>query len=390
MKSYSLLILILLAIVYLIGIFRAHFDATVIAIFISLWTLNIPNYDRLVILVAQVIFGVLIAFRILRLFRWKNCILGKGTSIFVLILAMNAWYTDSTFKGVIRFGLLVIFAWFLKSIEIEKLFQAGKYVAISQTLICSSIFSSANPREPMSYNFEDGSQNFSNLVGHPNYLAYVAAFNLFLSSIVYSNSKILRNSFFLINFSAIVYSGCKTAMIAVLVSLLPNLISGKNRVTTFVSRKDAFLYLFFGAVLVVWLGESIVQRFTQFFESGGIRGENSLGWRILQWNEALQVANEKALTGVGWQNAGSFLLGGLKTHNSFLQAYLELGIVGFFVYLAIFIVLVSANTIEPNFRPFATILLFSSLVDAGIFFPAIAANIYFATSWVIKIEEKRK
>ena len=65
-------------------------------------------------------------------------------------------------------------------------------------------------------------------------------------------------------------------------------------------------------------------------EESTARGEpsNSLTWRAEYWAEALDLAHESPITGIGLKQVAAQSEEGKQPHNDFLRAYVEMGVVG--------------------------------------------------------------
>jgi O-antigen ligase len=119
-------------------------------------------------------------------------------------------------------------------------------------------------------------------------------------------------------------------------------------------------------------GFGLLERLNQVnSNSSGLFGNNSLGWRRLQWDTALNLAQENFLTGIGWQNSNQYLLSGLKAHNSFIQILLELGIFAFLLFVMINLLLLKSFLKSTHYVGFSSILTLSAFLDGGLLYPAI-------------------
>ncbi len=81
---------------------------------------------------------------------------------------------------------------------------------------------------------------------------------------------------------------------------------------------------------------------------------NSLIWRLEIWQDAFNLAREKFIFGYGLNTASSKLeylrgiaLGSTEIHNDYLKVFFELGIIGLFLYLLIFILLLR-SLVQPQ------------------------------------------
>ncbi|MEQ4500764.1 O-antigen ligase family protein [Nocardioides kribbensis] len=83
-------------------------------------------------------------------------------------------------------------------------------------------------------------------------------------------------------------------------------------------------------VVVLLLVPGIAQRFGDLGDEESLRGEpgNSLTWRFEYWSEALDLASESPVTGIGLKQVAGESLEGKQPHNDFLRAYVEMGLLG--------------------------------------------------------------
>lgn len=71
-------------------------------------------------------------------------------------------------------------------------------------------------------------------------------------------------------------------------------------------------------------------RFSDLREAETSRGEpgNSLTWRAAYWGEALELASESPITGIGLKSVAEESTESKQPHNDYLRAYVELGVLG--------------------------------------------------------------
>lgn len=86
-----------------------------------------------------------------------------------------------------------------------------------------------------------------------------------------------------------------------------------------------------GLVLV----PSTAARFSDLFTDTRTAGaaDNSLAWRLDYWTDALALAEDNPLTGIGLKGVASGLEEGVQPHNDYLRALVELGAVGLLAYV---------------------------------------------------------
>ena len=87
-------------------------------------------------------------------------------------------------------------------------------------------------------------------------------------------------------------------------------------------------------VIVVLTVPGMSSRFSDLGEESTSRGEpaNSLSWRAEYWGEALGLARESPITGIGLKQVAAQSEEGKQPHNDFLRAYVEMGVVGLGAY----------------------------------------------------------
>ncbi len=300
-----------------------------------------------------------------------------------LIVAITSIANSTGYTGILRFFLLAVFVSFLSCVDKSQLQSAIGKVIVLQTIACLSIFSSRQPRMQIAYDFQAGTETYPNLVGHPNYLAYVAAINCVLFLFIFVNKRYLRTVGYFLNLSAILYSQCRSAALAAALGTVIFLLQRKDRDPTSKEQNRSFGNLFFVTLLplvLIFLGGSMVQRFLQIADSGGLTGNNSLGWRVLQWKTVISQVHNFFWIGAGWQNSRHLLLSGLQAHDSFLQVFMELGIFGLIVYCLIILKIFNDFVRSRVGLTLIPVFLISSIVDAGILYPAIAFYVLLASS----------
>jgi O-antigen ligase len=298
---------------------------------------------------------------------------------------VNSFINEVSITGFARITLIAILALYFNRLNYDVTNRALRYVITAQTLMCMSVFANRIPRKNIGIDPISGLQTYPNLVGHPNYLAYMAAFNAILFLILYSRKQIWKTSGFILNLLCIIYAQSRSALIATLLSFAYIFLASIRKSYTKLNEiqpKSNFIVLVSIMVVGVYSSSLASERFIQFIQSGGFSGANSFGWRLLQWNTAIEVLKENLIFGVGWQNSQNFLLGGLKAHNSFIQVALELGLIGLALYLLIFYRFTVSLLRASNGLPFFLILMIASVVDAGLFYPSIAINLLLVTKFL--------
>ncbi|WP_210440870.1 O-antigen ligase family protein [Nocardioides xinjiangensis] len=73
---------------------------------------------------------------------------------------------------------------------------------------------------------------------------------------------------------------------------------------------------------------------------GSAHAGNSLAWRLSYWSEIAHLADRNPATGVGYGMTSHLTQEGKQPHNDYLRAYVETGVLGLLVYLAVIVLLI--------------------------------------------------
>ncbi|MGI9607585.1 MAG: O-antigen ligase family protein, partial [Acidimicrobiales bacterium] len=76
---------------------------------------------------------------------------------------------------------------------------------------------------------------------------------------------------------------------------------------------------------------------------GGAKTDDSLGWRIGYWGRVAPFFNQNPLSGIGLESTKTLTIEAKDPHNSFLQAFIEGGILGGFGFIALLAVITVAS-----------------------------------------------
>ena len=341
-------------------------------------------YGIQIFLCALMLIIVLADSRRIRLDLMSNLILSLIVSALITSLA-----NGNTINGVIRFMMLLIFYTYVQTFDkIQKNSFLYCMVIGFQLALTSQLYSLWTNTDGTK-EAATGNVRYGGLMGHPNYAAYLSTFCLLI--VFYHREKFgkLAYALLMMDFYIVLNIGARTAFICGVAGLILVLISEKRQATTNTLnfRKRSPVLIVSGLILITAIaGSKVGARISEISNSGGLNGQNSMGWRILQWEVGVNAISSTSFFGNGWQTAGSQLLQGLSAHNMFLQARLELGIPGLLIVTTVLIVIL--------FRCFSTktaflipLLLISSIMDAGILFPSIALA---ALSWFSLISDKQR
>jgi O-antigen ligase len=375
--SLYLLSIILITLYILL---KREFDVALIFSTGMFWVVNGAQFYSSTIVIGQVILGTLIFLRIIG--RKQTEIESAGVALellyFALALTVIISYVFSSqgITGAIRFLLIAILVIYLKKLDRQIIIKSTKYLSIVTLIGVLSIFVSNTPRQSYGVGL-NGNQSYPNLLGHPNYLAYIASILvLIFMSPIFAN-RTLQLVLPIAAFSTIVHSEARTPFIACLIGVILTLISPKNRRFRKIRaqglpRLGQLLFLSTLPLLTFISGVGLLGRLTELnSDSGGLLGNNSFGWRWLQWDTALSLSRENFLTGIGWQNSSQYLLSGLKAHNSFVQILLELGVFAFLLFVTINLLILKNFSKSTHYVGLISLIGLSSLLDGGLLYPAI-------------------
>lgn len=126
-----------------------------------------------------------------------------------------------------------------------------------------------------------------------------------------------------------------------------------------------------GGGLVLGLG--VGRRFGYLFSSGGLEGENSFGWRLMQWQDVWAVRPDVPVLGLGWTHSREFVPTGAPPHNGYLQVLVELGAVGavglLLVLFASFVL--GVRTWRSGGLAVPLLMVTATVADPGWLYPAL-------------------
>lgn len=113
-------------------------------------------------------------------------------------------------------------------------------------------------------------------------------------------------------------------------------------------KQSKRLLLTVGAVLVLAVGIAptlsdrlgAVADASTYAVQGSAHAGNSLAWRLTYWSEIAHLADRNPATGVGYGMTAFLTQEGKQPHNDYLRAYVETGVIGLLVYLAVIVLLI--------------------------------------------------
>jgi putative inorganic carbon (HCO3(-)) transporter len=139
----------------------------------------------------------------------------------------------------------------------------------------------------------------------------------------------------------IIMSGCgvflvltytRSAIIATVLGLVVvGLLQSKRLLVTLVAV---------GAVAVA-LAPPLTGRFTELVGSGSDPdARNTLEWRFEYWGEIIPLANSNPVTGIGLDRIDDSTEEEKQSHNDFMRAYVETGLIGLLAYLGVLVAII--------------------------------------------------
>ena len=115
-------------------------------------------------------------------------------------------------------------------------------------------------------------------------------------------------------------------------------------------RQSKRLLLAVGVVLVLAVGVGVVPTLSDrlgaaadastYALQGSAHAGNSLAWRLSYWSEIAHLADRNPATGVGYGMTSYLTQEGKQPHNDYLRAYVETGVIGLLVYVAVIVLLI--------------------------------------------------
>jgi len=378
----------LISIATLILASRKSFDSSLLILSFLAWApsnLVLGAGSRTVQYALQGLVALLITFRH-RTYRFhaKKWTISSGLLLMIIGAVLASFANDVGWRGPIRLVLLLQLFYFFAGISKEHVKNSYGFLIALSTLATLTIFSSTRPRVRIGIDPITRDEVYSNVVGHPNYLAYLAAFNFLLLLRNANSLKRIVHIFYLTaNSSAVFFSGSRSASLALLIGIVLFTIRNQRVIENRKHYKSRRLVILLGLTFSVTLFyNTLSERSQEVLNSGGIAGNNSLGWRIDQWTTSLNVYNTlSGFFGLGWNNSSSYLLSGIRPHNSFLQALLEIGAIGalgLFLFITVLTFQISRNR-AFYITPW---ILISSVVDGGALVPLISWCLLYLISTV--------
>ena len=358
---------------------RLKFDTLTLSLFAFGWLLDSKSGLSLEAYSAQILAAILMLFSIERS-KEKGNVIWKAAppaikNLFYSALAVagaqlaTALYLGDSFEGVVRFSLLAIGIRYSANFLGERKILAFNLMLSFLVIYCLTVITAGVTGVDVYLSKESGGSRFGGLIGHPNYAAYVAVgASLFLLS-RFSQPRIRVLFFFCVLVASLTLS--RTALVALALGVLIYLLRRSNRGLGYLLGIGVGgLALFLSS-----FGQNLIDRFSWISTSGGLTGQNSSGWRLNQWQYAINRMIETNWQPVGWNNSGNYLLSGLPPHNYFIQAAMELGVIGLLTCCWLFFAGVSSIFKSSQLRPLLVLVVLGPFFDAGALVPSFAFTI---------------
>lgn len=215
-------------------------------------------------------------------------------------------------------------------------------------------------------------RRYGGLFGHPNFAACVLSIAIIYASRALPRRVALPVS--VICAAGIVSTGSLGALGALALGLL-------------IVHSDRLPRLLAAGGLVVLAalmsGVALTERLSAINSTGG--NINSVSWRLNRWHDALNLAPDPNIWGIGWEQI-EFRLSG-PAHSSYVAIYVELGLCGALLVvagLAAFLRSFGATRLAFGLAAF---VLISSVTDPVLFYPsALAAWLFVASLMAVQRE----
>jgi O-antigen ligase len=285
-----------------------------------------------------------------------------AVAVFVLWNLLSVFWSDdprTTFdradSWVQLFGLTLIFWDLYRTREVIarglQAYVLGAYVALGGALYN---FATGDAYYTRFQRFAPGDQN-------PDGFGFVIAIGLPIAwylvsqdQVAISDSPRLNRLFRLANYAfipagfvGIALSGTRTAAIAAGVGMLYGLsqlirLNPRRRVLAFLGLTAVFLVL----VPVI----APLRSFQRLGTTTNELTEGDLNGRLGNWSEGLNAFNERPIIGFGSNMYRTVNVDGKVAHNSFLSVLVELGVIGFMLFLIVLLFVFRAIVIQPKWR----------------------------------------
>ncbi|SDC49699.1 O-antigen ligase like membrane protein [Geodermatophilus telluris] len=222
-------------------------------------------------------------------------------------------------QGTVRFLSLAVLALVLVNSTPAARSRTVAWVEVAVTVGALVLLAQPLTGYPAAFGTAEGvGLRFGGLFGHPNFAAYTICLVL-LYQVYARRFTALRVASTAVLLTALLLTGSRAALLVFLVLLLPAVWLRARR----------FLGLLVPAVVALpFVGTTVLTRLESISRTGGLSGQNASGWRLGQWQDALEATRGHELLGIGWGQTVSVMGDELGAHSTYVQLWLEVGRVG--------------------------------------------------------------
>ena len=212
------------------------------------------------------------------------------------------------------------------------------------------------------YADELGAARDGGLLGYPNFAAYAM-----LAAIVvrFSEHRALRgrdSAMMLLLLTATFLTGARTALVG----------AGIAVVLAVVLRPGRIGWVAAVSWLVPLAGSTVLARFATVLSPGQSTNGSDTSWRLYQWKNALALTRFPYIKGIGYNRTEQRLADHLAVHSGYVQAFVELGLLGTFALALIIITALRGSFAKPLLWPTVIFMLFITSTDPGFLYPTLA------------------
>lgn len=283
---------------------------------------------------------------------------------------ISVWSIDSfnSISNLLLFSMALLFV----SLTVKKRWVSWKAISKDLSLIywiVISILIAGLAAIPITPNLVFLHSRFMGFWGNPNFLGMASSFAICLGIVIAIDSRSTKKILFILSglflaMSCLLLSQSRGALFSLVVSLA---IFGLLLFPKFPWKNFTFIALIFSLiVLLAPLRDNLLNRILSYFSetdwsSGRLEIYNNL---IFSWTKSPIIGNGFRTTELLNFNSG------VAAHNIYLQMLVELGIIGFILFMALmvngFVSSFSKRRI-PLLLPSALLLLFQGLSESSLF-----------------------
>jgi hypothetical protein len=263
--------------------------------------------------------------------------------------------------GTVRFLSLAVLALVLVNSTPAARSRTVAWVEVAVTVGALVLIAQPLTGYPEAFGTAEGvGQRFGGLFGHPNFAAYTISLVLLYQVYAtrFSAPRIGSTAILLL---ALLLTGSRAALLVFLLLLLPAVWLRARR----------FLGLLLPAVVALpFVGTTVLTRLESISETGGLSGQNASGWRLGQWQDALEATRGHELLGIGWGQTAAVMGDELGAHSTYVQLWLEVGRIGTLVAAVGLAVLLLSARSSRTALVLLTYAVVSSVSDPVLLYPS--------------------